>query len=61
MVGLTENEATQPSLAGAWAELGKNRIQEEYILSPVGPYEGPYDQDPQIPLNAQLPKSTMTF
>ena len=23
VVGLTENKATQPSLAGAWAELGK--------------------------------------
>ena len=26
MVGLAENEATQPSLAGAWAELGKNNV-----------------------------------
>ena len=24
MVGLAENKATQPSLAGAWAELGKS-------------------------------------
>ena len=24
VVGLAENKATQPSLAGAWAELGKN-------------------------------------
>ena len=24
MVGLAENKATQPSLAGAWAELGNN-------------------------------------
>ena len=25
MVGLAENKATQPSLAGAWAELGKKK------------------------------------
>ena len=28
VVGLTENKATQPSLAGAWAELGK-RLKEK--------------------------------
>ena len=26
MFGLTANKATQPSLAGAWAELGKNKL-----------------------------------
>ena len=26
MVGLTENKATQPSLVGAWAELGKRKL-----------------------------------
>ena len=29
VVGLTENKATQPSLAGAWAELGKNGKKEK--------------------------------
>ena len=24
----------------------KGRIQDEFNSSPVGPYEGPYDQDP---------------
>jgi hypothetical protein len=37
------------------------RIQEEYNCSPVGPYEGPYDQDPQIPLFAQLSKSKLNY
>ena len=27
-VGLAENKATQPSLAGAWAELGKSVLQK---------------------------------
>ena len=26
VVGLAENKATQPSLAGAWAELGNNKV-----------------------------------
>ena len=26
VVGLAENKATQPSLAGAWAELGENLL-----------------------------------
>ena len=39
----------------------KGRIQEEYNCSPVGPYEGPYDQNPQIPLYAQLYKSRLNF
>ena len=39
----------------------KGRIQEEYNCSPVGPYEGPYDQNPEIPLSAQLPKSELDF
>ena len=39
----------------------KGRIQEEYNCSPVGPYEGPYDQDQQIPLFAQLSKSKLNY
>ena len=39
----------------------KKRIYEEYNSSPVGPYEGPYDQHPQIPLNAQLWKSKLDY
>ena len=27
VVGLAENKAIQPSLAGAWAELGKKKIE----------------------------------
>ena len=30
----------------------KGRVQLEYNKSPIGPYEGPYDQDPQVPLSA---------
>ena len=29
VVGLTENKATQPSLAGAWAELGKRLTDKQ--------------------------------
>lgn len=39
----------------------KGRVQEEYNCSPVGPYEGPYNQDPQIPLFAQLSKSNLNY
>ena len=39
----------------------KGRIQEEYNCSPIGPYEGPYDQDPQIALFAQLSKSKLDY
>ena len=39
----------------------KGRVQEEYNNSPVGQYEGPYDQDPGVPLSAQLPKSRLTY
>ena len=30
----------------------RGRIQNEYNCSPVGPFEGPYDQNPLIPLSA---------
>ena len=39
----------------------KGRVQKEYNRSPVGPYEGPYDQDPAIYLSAQLIKSPLSF
>ena len=39
----------------------KRRVQNEYNESPVGPYEGPYDQDPQVPLVAQLPKTQLNY
>ena len=39
----------------------KGRVQKEYNESPVGPYEGPYDQDSRVPLYAQLPKSRLNF
>ena len=39
----------------------KRRIQKEYNMSPVGPYEGPFDQDPVVPLSAQLPRSQLSF
>lgn len=39
----------------------KGRVQEEFNISPVGQYEGPYDQDPGVPLFAQLPKSTLNY
>ena len=39
----------------------RGRIQEEYNSSPVGPYEGPFDQNPLIPLSAQLTKSKLSY
>ena len=39
----------------------KGIMQEEYNCSPVGPFEGPYDQNPEIPLSAQLPESKLDF
>ena len=39
----------------------RGRIQEEFNCSPVGPYEGPYDQNQKIPLHAQLSKSSLDF
>ena len=39
----------------------RGRIQKEYNGSPVGPYEGPYDQDPKLPLYAQLSKSKLDY
>ena len=43
VVGLAENKATQPSLAGAWAGLGKNPKHKSYALVKVvraSPWEG---------------------
>ena len=34
MVGLAENKATQASLAGAWAELGKMKASQTLIMTP---------------------------
>lgn len=39
----------------------KGRVQEEYNRSPIGPFEGPYDQDPRVLLVAQLPKTNLNF
>ena len=39
----------------------KGRAQLEYNKSPIGPYEGPYDQDPQVPLSAQLADSLLSY
>ena len=39
----------------------KKRIQDTYNTSPVGCYEGPYDQNSLISLSAQLPKSKLNF
>ena len=39
----------------------KGRVQTEYNSSPIGPYQGPYDQDPAVPLSAQLLKSPLSF
>ena len=36
MVGLAENKATQPSLAGAWAELGNFDDLNREIYQPSG-------------------------
>ena len=37
VVGLAENKATQPNLAGAWAELGKMKI---FKIGNIGKLEG---------------------
>ena len=37
----------------------QGRIQDEFNNCPVGPYQGPYDQNPQVPLRAQLHKSNL--
>ena len=39
----------------------KGRIQEEYNSHPVGQYMGPYDQNEEINLSAQLPHSNFDF
>ena len=39
----------------------KGIMQEEYNCSPVGPFEGPYDQNPDIPLYAKLSESKLNF
>ena len=39
----------------------QGRVQVEYNMSPVGPYEGPYDQNPCVPLRAQLPDSRLSY
>ena len=39
----------------------RGRIQKEYNTSPVGPFEGPYDQNPEVPLSAQLSKSKLSY
>ena len=39
----------------------KGRVQKEFNCSPVGKFEGNYDQDPQVPHYAQLPKSRLDF
>ena len=36
MVGLTENKATKPSLAGAWAELCNTKIEIKELLKMKG-------------------------
>ena len=35
VVGLAENKATQPSLAGAWAELGNNYNNNMIYISKI--------------------------
>ena len=37
------------------------RVQKDYNDSPVGPFEGPFDQDPGVPLAAQLPKNNLSY
>ena len=39
----------------------KGRIQKEYNSHPVGQYMGPYDQNEEINLSAQLPHSNFDF
>ena len=60
MVGLAENKATQPSLAGAWAELRNKQIAN--ILSWIGEHSKIYfaqvillnDYDFHLPLKISL-------
>ena len=39
----------------------QGRAQDEYNKSPIGPYEGNFDQDPGVPITAQLPHSKLNF
>ena len=39
----------------------QGKIQDEFNNCPVGPYQGPYDQNPQVPLRAQLHKSNLSY
>jgi hypothetical protein len=39
----------------------KGRIQKEYNVCPVGPYAGPYDQNENLELKIQLPKSNLDY
>ena len=37
------------------------RVQREYNMCPVGPYAGPYDQNENLELSVQLPKSDLDY
>ena len=39
----------------------KGRLQKEYNACPVGPYSGPYDQNENLELKIQLPKSNLDY
>ena len=39
----------------------KGRLQKEYNVCPVGPYSGPYDQNENLELKIQLPKSNLDY
>ena len=39
----------------------KGRVQKEYNVHPIGQYMGPYDQNKEIALSAQLPHSDLDF
>ena len=39
----------------------KGRLQKEYIVCPVGPYSGPYDQNENLELKIQLLKSNLDY
>ena len=39
----------------------RGRIQDVYNCSPVGQFEGPFDQNPLVPLTAQLAKSKLSY
>ena len=39
----------------------KGRIQKQYNGCPVGPYAGPYDQNENLELKTQLPKSNLDY